>query len=228
MKKELLVCHVKVKVIIILFLFLFVVSLPITLAAELTLIYDSNGNLITGDGKYREYNEFNQLVRVREGDSCSGKIIKEYIRYRIEDRTLTILATFTPFFTGVGLGELLSAIVFNTVAYRSPTEEIVPAVIFNIAFALLGNRDLGKMLGTLVLIKDYNYFSQPSYSPQLDQITQIINYGDGRTYNSQTGTYCDVAGCYSTAFPESYESSPDRNDDGGDDDYCLDHSAWWC
>ena len=208
MKKELFVCHVKVKLIIILFLFLLVVSLPITLAAGLTLVYDSNGNLINGDDKHREYNEFNQLVYVREGDSCSG-----------EDCTLAIPVTFALFFTGFGPSELIATIITNIAADQS----IVLAVIFGIAFALVDNKNLGKMLGTLVLVKDYNYFSQPSYSPQLDQISQIINYGNGRNYNSQTGTYCDACGCYSTAFPESYGSSPDRNDD-----YCVDHSAWWC
>jgi hypothetical protein len=40
---------------------LFVVMLPLCLASELHLIYDANGNLVTGDGKYRVYNGFNQL-----------------------------------------------------------------------------------------------------------------------------------------------------------------------
>ncbi len=39
--------------------------------------YDPNGNLISGDGKYYEYNDANQLVRVRSTDQ-SGPIIAEY------------------------------------------------------------------------------------------------------------------------------------------------------
>ena len=55
-------------------MFLLVVSLPIIAASELNLIYDGNGNLITGDGKYREYNGFNQLITVWEGNSSSGDL----------------------------------------------------------------------------------------------------------------------------------------------------------
>ena len=52
------------------------------------LTYDGNGNLITGDGKYREYNEFNQLIRVREGNSASGDILETYVYHPTEDRIL--------------------------------------------------------------------------------------------------------------------------------------------
>jgi len=36
------------------------------------------GNLITGDGFYREYNELNQLIRVRNGSNSAGNILEEY------------------------------------------------------------------------------------------------------------------------------------------------------
>ena len=36
------------------------------------------GNLVTGDGYYREWNEFGQLVRVRSGNNISGDILEEY------------------------------------------------------------------------------------------------------------------------------------------------------
>jgi RHS repeat-associated protein len=39
--------------------------------------YDANGNLISGDGKYYEYNDANQLVKVRQGDQ-SRAVIAEY------------------------------------------------------------------------------------------------------------------------------------------------------
>ena len=57
-------------------------------SSEFNLTYDGNGNLITGDGKYREYNEFNQLVRVKEGNTSSGAILEEYIHHPTEDRIL--------------------------------------------------------------------------------------------------------------------------------------------
>ena len=65
---------------------LLIVSLPITLAQELNLVYDANGNLITGDNFYREYNGFNQLVKVREGNLSSGQILEEYTYHPVEER----------------------------------------------------------------------------------------------------------------------------------------------
>jgi RHS repeat-associated protein len=41
-------------------------------------IYDANGNLVTGDGRYYEYNDANQLVKVRQGDTITGPVIAEY------------------------------------------------------------------------------------------------------------------------------------------------------
>lgn len=52
------------------------------------LTYDANGNLITGDGKYREYNEFSQLVRVRAGFNNISRVLEEYIYHPTEDRIL--------------------------------------------------------------------------------------------------------------------------------------------
>jgi hypothetical protein len=43
-----------------------------------TFQYDANGNLISGDGKYYEYNDANQLVQVRQGDTIAGPVIAEY------------------------------------------------------------------------------------------------------------------------------------------------------
>jgi len=45
--------------------------------AEYNFTYDANGNLLQGINKYHEYNNFNQLVRVRDGNS-SGRILEEY------------------------------------------------------------------------------------------------------------------------------------------------------
>src|SRR3989344_4436976 len=70
------------------FLMTLILSIPITFAFELSFVYDGNGNLITGDGKYREYNGFNQLIRVSEGNSIGGDILEEYIYDPIEDRVL--------------------------------------------------------------------------------------------------------------------------------------------
>jgi RHS repeat-associated protein len=51
----------------------------VTVHADVSLVnqYDPNGSLVSGDGKYYEYNDANQLVRVRENDQ-NGKVIAEY------------------------------------------------------------------------------------------------------------------------------------------------------
>jgi len=47
--------------------------------ADVSLVnqYDLNGNLVSGDGKFYEYNDANQLVKVRENDK-NGKVVAEY------------------------------------------------------------------------------------------------------------------------------------------------------
>jgi len=44
---------------------LFIIFIPITFANEQNLVYDQNGNLVSGDGFQREYYGFNQLIRIR-------------------------------------------------------------------------------------------------------------------------------------------------------------------
>ncbi|MFA7708032.1 MAG: hypothetical protein WCX73_03715, partial [Candidatus Pacearchaeota archaeon] len=79
--------NIKIRIVYPLFLLFLFISLPLTISAELNLIYDNNGNLITGDGKYRTYNEFNQLIRIQQNDS-NGTVIEEYIYHPVEDRVL--------------------------------------------------------------------------------------------------------------------------------------------
>ena len=47
-------------------------------ATSLTYQYDTVGNVISGDGKYYEYNDANRLVRVRH-KNASGPMIAEYV-----------------------------------------------------------------------------------------------------------------------------------------------------
>ena len=70
------------------FMVLLIISLPICFSAELNLIYDANGNLVTGDGKFREYNSLNQLWRVRNGSTSSGKVVEDYMYHPVEERIL--------------------------------------------------------------------------------------------------------------------------------------------
>ncbi len=70
------------------FLSLLVISLPFVIAEENNLVYDSNGNLVTGDSFYREYNEFNQLTRIRSGNTSSGQVLEEFVWHPVEERIL--------------------------------------------------------------------------------------------------------------------------------------------
>lgn len=66
------------------FLIVLIASSPLAFAYSLS--YDANGNLITGDGKFRIYNGFNKLVQVREGDNTTAPILENYTWHPMEDR----------------------------------------------------------------------------------------------------------------------------------------------
>jgi len=65
---------------------LLIFSMPFCFAAEMSLIYDANGNLITGDGKFRTYNSFNQLWRIYNGSNSSGYLMEEFTYHPVEER----------------------------------------------------------------------------------------------------------------------------------------------
>lgn len=66
---------------------------------SLTYEYDANGNLIQGDGKYYEYNDANQLVRVRHGDQ-NGPVIAEYFYDYTGQRIKKIENGVTTYYVG--------------------------------------------------------------------------------------------------------------------------------
>jgi len=61
---------------------------PICFASEIKLSYDANGNLVSGDGFFREYNGFNQLSKIYNGTNSSGVLIEEFIYHPTEERVL--------------------------------------------------------------------------------------------------------------------------------------------
>lgn len=65
------------------------VSLPVSFAVQISYQYDANGNLIQDESSYYEYNGFDQLVRVRLGNS-SGTILSDYFYDHEGNRILTI------------------------------------------------------------------------------------------------------------------------------------------
>ncbi len=66
------------------FMVVLVISLPFVFATELS--YDANGNLISGDGKFRVYNGFNQLFRIYNGSSEEGVLLQEFHHHPVEER----------------------------------------------------------------------------------------------------------------------------------------------
>ena len=68
------------------FLIVLITTLPLVAAASYSLTYDANGNLVSGDGKYRVYDSFNHLVKLYNGTDTSGTLLQEYIYHPTEDR----------------------------------------------------------------------------------------------------------------------------------------------
>src|SRR3989338_5409740 len=75
--------HLKIIVSVLVYL---IVSLPFVFAQELNLQYDPVGNLVTGDGFYREYDGFNHLLRIRLGNTSIGNISEEFIWHPLQEK----------------------------------------------------------------------------------------------------------------------------------------------
>ncbi len=71
-----------------LFLMCLVITLPVVHAGTLNLQYDANGNLVTGDGKFRVYNSLDQLAEVRNGSASDGVLLEDYVYHPMEERIL--------------------------------------------------------------------------------------------------------------------------------------------
>ncbi|QTA83810.1 RHS repeat-containing protein [Desulfonema limicola] len=65
---------------IIAFILCLFLAFPLAASASTPLkyIYDSNGSLVQGEGKYFEYDNANKLIRIRMGDK-DGAVIAEYV-----------------------------------------------------------------------------------------------------------------------------------------------------
>ena len=61
------------------------------------------GNLVTGDGYYREYDEFGKLIRVRNGSTVTSPLLEEYTynhdgqRMKIKRNDSANTIVYTPF-----------------------------------------------------------------------------------------------------------------------------------
>lgn len=61
--------------------------------------YDTNGSLVSGDGKFYEYNDANQLVRVREKDAI-GAVVAEYFYDHTGQRVKKVESGVTTYYLG--------------------------------------------------------------------------------------------------------------------------------
>jgi RHS repeat-associated protein len=78
---------------------LFGYFVPLAAPVEVPFEYDANGNLISGEGKYYEYNDANQLVRVRQGNA-TGQVLEE-CSYDFDGRRVKkIEDRFTTYYPG--------------------------------------------------------------------------------------------------------------------------------
>lgn len=65
-----------------------IATLPVAFADSISLSFDKNGNLISGDGLHRTYNSLNQLIEVRNGSSSDGVLLQQYTYDPVEERVL--------------------------------------------------------------------------------------------------------------------------------------------
>ncbi|MBI4688578.1 MAG: hypothetical protein HY756_12535 [Nitrospirae bacterium] len=128
-------------------------------------IYDSNGNLVTGDGNYYEYNDANQLVRVRQGDQ-TGAVVAEYFYDYSGQRIKKIENGVTTYYIGKhfekqvgGTGEGNSSYYFaegERVAKKDPSGNIY----FYHSDHLGGTNAVTDSAGTVVARADYLPFGE--------------------------------------------------------------------
>jgi len=116
-------------------LIVLVLSMPFTFAAELKLNYDANGNLVTGDGKFRVYNSLNQLTAIYNGTDASGVLLETYTYHPTEERILAkkvYLSNGTLNQTVYYLSPTFVRIVSNLGG--SSSNDTLPQMVFNDAF----------------------------------------------------------------------------------------------
>src|SRR3989338_2788400 len=69
------------------FMSLLVISMPIVFSDNMHLVVNKNGALVTGDGYYREYNEYNQLIKIYNGSTNNPvQLLQEYFYHPIQEK----------------------------------------------------------------------------------------------------------------------------------------------
>ena len=111
--------------------------------------YDANGNQVSGDGKFYEYNDANQLIRVRQND-INGAVISEYFYDYTGQRVKNVENGVTTYY----IGQHFEA---NVVAGKAD----------NTSYYLAGNERVAKKDST------GTYFYHPDHLGGINAVTDI-------------------------------------------------------
>jgi hypothetical protein len=122
--------------IVVVFLAILFILLPIAHAATQSLTYDANGNLVSGDGKYRVYNNLNRLVALYSGNDTSGALLQAYTYHPTEERILTKKTYATN-------GTLLETVVYASDEFTQVTNA---SGTFNTTYIHANNQQLAQIL----------------------------------------------------------------------------------
>ena len=161
----------------------------------MNLVYDANGNMVTGDGFYREYNSLNQLWKVRLSNS-TGIILENYIYDPVEEKVLLKNVSYnngtwkeTVYYWFDEYVEVNNASGWFNFTYVEHEGQRIAEMRGNTAYYVLGDA-LGS--STVITNASGNLTEQSSYTPFGSQINSTIQsrYSyTGQEFDSVIGDY---------------------------------------
>ncbi len=185
------------KKIITIFMTFLVVMLPVSFADALSLTYDANGNLVSGDGLFREYNSLNQLWRVYNGSTDGDPLLQEFTHHPIEERVIvkkTYNSSGSLFETVYYIDENFVRVVNTSGSYDftyvKHEGSLVAQVNPDNSKNFIHNDHLGS--STVVTDSSGNVIENTSYAPFGEILTggtsSRFDY-EGKEFDSITGQY---------------------------------------
>ena len=183
--------------IIVLALVYLIISLPIIFAEELNLQHDSVGNLVTGDGFYREYDGFNHLIRIKQGNFSSGNVTEEFVWHPIEERVFIKKI----YWNNQTLRSTIKYLNKNTIKIKNESGTFYENYVYqdDILVAQVdanGNKQAvhNDHLGSVSLITNSSgdVIENEFFSPYGEHLTPILNSRfsfTGKEFDSITGQY---------------------------------------
>lgn len=171
-------------------------------ATTLNYSYDANGNRITGDGQYFEYNDANRLARIRQGNA-SGPIIAEFFYDHTGQRIKKIENGVTIYYIGKHFEVNQQGYeTVNTNYYFSGTERVAKTDTVNSSSTLFFYH--ANHLGSTEAISDTNgnLVSRTKYFP-FGEIRQggVEKYSfTGKERDAVSGQYYFEARYYASPF----------------------------